>query len=128
MNLTRTAARNEEGVVLTWLMQVALVIAVVGLVLFEAGSIAWNYFSTDTEAREIALELSTKIESVPASQLEEEARRLARQAGGRLVSLEVTDDSVEVTFRREATTVIISRFDPIAGWGRASATGTAPTS
>ena len=124
MNRTRT----EEGIVLTWLFQVTLVIAVVGLLLFEAGSIAWNYFGTDTEAREIALELSDRIESVPASRIEQEGKRLAREAGGRLVSLEVYDDRVEVTFRREATTIIVSRVDAIADWGKASATGSAPIS
>ena len=127
--MTRT--RNEQGIVLTWLLQVVMVLAIVGTVLFDAGSVAWNYFGVDTKADDIALELSNMADSNrTATEIEAEAKRLAKEAGGRYVkgSLEITDELVTVGFRREATTLVISRVGAISDWGRASATGSAPTS
>jgi hypothetical protein len=122
--------RDERGVVLTWLLQITLVIAVVGTVLFDAGSIGWNYFGVDARADDIALELSDKVEGNTAAQLEEEAKRLAKEAGGRYVkgSLEIGEDKVTVGFRREATTIVVGRIGPLEDWTKASATGSAPTS
>ena len=123
-------SRDERGVVLTWLLQIVVVLAVISTVLFDAGSLAWNYFGVDSEADEIALELSEKVNSLTAGQLEDEAKQLSRDAGGRLVpgSLKITKDQIELEFKREATTIVVSRIGAIEHWGKASATGTAPTS
>lgn len=123
--------RNEQGIVLTWLLQVTLVLALVGTVLFDAGSIAWNYFAVDTRADDMALELSDMVvNNRSVGQIEDEAKRLAKEAGGRYVkgSLEITEETLTVSFRREATTLLVGRIGPIEDWGRASATGSAPTS
>lgn len=116
--------------ILTWLLQVVVIIAVVGVILFDAGSIGINYFGTDGEADDIALELSNKVDSLTGGQLELEAKRLAKEAGARYVkgSLKLTADKLEVRIRREATTIIVSRVGPISGWGKTAATGSAPTS
>ena len=122
--------RDERGVVLTWLLQIVLVIAIVGTVLFDAGSIAWNYFGVDAKAKDIALELSTIARDSTAAELQAEAKRLAKDAGGRIVkgSLEISEDSVSVEFRRDATTLVVGRIGAIEDWARASATGSASTS
>lgn len=123
-------SRNEHGVVLTWLLQIVLVIAVVGTVLFDAGSIAWNYFAVDTRADDMALELSGRVEDLSPAQLEVAARRLARDAGGKYVkgSLELTEDRLRVGFRRDAQTLVVGRIGAISDWAEATATGSAPTS
>lgn len=126
-------SRGEQGVVVSWLVQIVLVIALVGIVLFDAGSIAWNYFSVDSTADEIALDVAGSITEsrvgVQPVLVQREARRLARERGVRLVGpVTVTGDSVEVRIRREADTIVVGRVDPIADWAKASATGSAPTS
>lgn len=123
--------RNEQGVVFSWMLQIVLVIVIVGIVLFDAGSIAWNYFGVDSKADDIALELSTMVESSKTTgEIEAEAKRLSKEAGGRYVkgSLVITDDQVTVAFKREATTLVVTRVGPISDWGKAEATGSAPTS
>jgi len=124
--------QNEQGVVLTWLLQIALVIAIVGTVLFDAGSIAWNYFGVDSTADDIALELSDMVDGggTTTAEIEAEAKRLAKESGGRYVkgSLVITEDQVTVGFKREATTLVVTRVGPISDWGKAEATGSAPTS
>lgn len=133
MKLSRDERRDEQGVVVTWLVQILLVIAVVGIVLFDAGSIAWNYFSVDSTADEIALDVAGSItESRSGIQpvlIQREARRLARESGVRLIGpVTVTGDSVEVRIRREADTIVVGRVGAIADWAEATATGSAPTS
>ena len=124
--------RDEHGIVVSWILQILLVVALVGGVLFEAGSIAWNYFGVESAADEIALELSDTIEQsrVTTPQLvQQEARRLARERGARLVGQVVfTEDSIELKIRREANTLVIGRIDATADWAVASATGSASTS
>ncbi len=130
-NASMNRVRTEEGVVLTWLLQITLVLAVVGTVLFDAGSIAWNYFGVDSRADDIALELSDMVDAGRSTpEVEAAAKRLAKDAGGRYVkgSLKVDEDSVSVGFRRDATTLVVGRVGAIEDWTRASATGSAPTS
>jgi hypothetical protein len=122
--------RNEQGVVLTWMLQILLTLVLVGTVLFDAGSIAWNYFGVDSKADDMALELSEMVEDRTVGEIETEAKRLAKEAGGRYVknSLEIENDTLKVGFRREATTLVVERIGAISDWGKASATGSAPTS
>jgi hypothetical protein len=123
-------ARDERGVVLTWLLQITLVLVIVGTVLFDAGSITWNYFGVDSRADDIALELSDMVRNRTTREIEDEAKRLAKEAGGRYVrgSLQITEDRLSVEIRRKATTLVVGRIGAISDWGRASATGSAPTS
>jgi hypothetical protein len=123
---------GEHGVVTAWLLQVLVAVAVIGVVLFDAGSIAWNYFGVDSRAQEIALDLAESARSARVNNpalLQLEARRLARRAGARVVGqIQITKESIEITIRREADTMLVGRIGPIADWAEASATGSASTS
>lgn len=122
--------RDEQGVVTGWLLRIVLVVAGLGIIFFDAGAMAWNYFGVDSAADDIAFDVSEKLATGTKviGRLEEEARRLAKDSGARLVALEITQEEVTVRIKREADTLIVSRIDAISDWGKASATGSAPTS
>ena len=119
---------DERGILVSWIVKLALGMAIVGLVLFELGAIAVNTFTLSSSANDIAIAVSTSVQqpgSPNETQLQNEARELAKEAGAKLVSIEVdtADRIVHVTLRRRAKTLIIQRFAAIAGWGRATAEG-----
>lgn len=123
---------DERGIVVAWLVRLVLGLAVAGLVLFEVGAIAVNTFTLSSTASDIAIALSTSAAQSPASgpnetQLWDEGRTLAKEAGAKLVSVEVdeTERVVHVTLRRRASTLLVQRFNAIEGWGRATAEGQA---
>ena len=123
---------DERGILVSWLVKLVLGLAVAGLVLFEAGAIAVNAFTLSSTASDIAIAVSTSAAQSGGagpntSQLEIEAKDLAKEAGARLVSLKVDTSQriVYVTLRRRADTLIIQRFNAIEGWGRATSEGQA---
>src|SRR5687767_3357844 len=100
--------RNEQGVIASWLARIAITTAVVGVILFDAGAIAVNFFGLDATADDIAVKVSNVAkstnESITAAQLEAEARKLAKEADARLVTFEfdAVDHQISITIRREA--------------------------
>ena len=124
--------RDERGVVVSWLVRLVLGLAVAGLILFEVGAIAVNTFTLSSTAGDIAIALSTSAAQAGAggpseTQLQNEGRALAQEAGARLVSIEIDRNEriVYVTLRRRADTLLVQRFNAIEGWGRATAEGQA---
>src|SRR5215211_6811860 len=84
--------RNERGVIVDWFAKTILVLALFGVVLFDAGSLAINYFGLANTADDIAVALSTDVTGGAADtqqQVEEQAARLAQEAGARLVKAEL---------------------------------------
>lgn len=121
---------DERGVILNWLVKLALGLAVVGVILFDAGAIAVNVFGLDSTARDIAIAISTSAGTGSNEvELEKEAEVLAEEAGARLmkVELDTQANTVEVRLRRTAKTLIVSRIEAIEDWGKAAATGKAGT-
>jgi hypothetical protein len=111
---------------------VVLGLAVLGVLLFDAGSIAANFFGVDSVADDIAVKVSTLIGSDDLGttrEIETKARQLARDAGVRLVTVRVQDgpqnDVVVVRIRRKATTIVVSRIGAIEDWAVATAKGRA---
>jgi hypothetical protein len=124
--------RDERGIVISWLVRLLVGLAIAGLVVFEVGAIAVNTFTLSSTANDIAVALSTSAAQSGATgpnqnQLLVEGRTLAKEAGAKLVSVEVDTNErvVHVTLRRRAHTLIVQRFDAIEGWGRATAEGQA---
>lgn len=123
---------DERGILVSWLVKLLLGLAVAGLILFEVGAIAVNTFTLSSTANDIAIELTTSVTQSGSltpneSQLQGQARDLAKEAGARLVALDIdsTERIVHVTLRRRADTLVIQRFSAIEGWGRATADGQA---
>ena len=123
---------DERGILVSWLVKIVLGLAIAGLVLFEVGAIAVNTFTLSSTATDIAIELTTSVTQSGSlnpneSQLETQARDLAKEAGARLVAIEIDSSEriVHVTLRRRADTLLVQRFSAIEDWGRATAEGQA---
>ena len=122
--------RDERGIIVSWLVKLVIALAIVGVVLFDAGAIAVNAFTLSSTAGDIATALSTTVQqsgtaSINENQLENQAQELADDAGAKLVSVTVDTNAriVKVRLRRSADTLIVRRVDPISKWGRATADG-----
>ncbi len=126
---------NERGIIASWLVRLVIGFALVGVVIFDGGAIAVNYFGLDSAANEIAVAVSVNVADRSISspqQVEDAARELARERSARLIRAEVDDAGVvHIELRRRADTLIVSRISAIEDWGVANASassGTRPTS
>jgi hypothetical protein len=126
--------RDERGVIIDWLGKMLLVMAILGTIAYEAGAIAVNYFSLDSKANEIALEIATDLQDGALPENNDEAvetatRALAKEAGAKLVAYEYDreNDLFYVTLKRSANTLIVSRIDATKDWVVARSNGKAPT-
>jgi hypothetical protein len=125
--------RDERGIIVNWIVRIVVTTAVVGIVLFDAGSVAVNFFGLDATADDVAVSVSNFVKNgsgtVTVGVMEEEARKLAREHDARLTefSYDQTDGVVTVTLKREANTLIISRIGATEDWGKATAESQAST-
>ena len=137
--------REENGVVLNWLVKLLLGLAIGGVILFDAGSIAVNFFGLDSAADEVANALATQVATGEVSEAEvramgacgkrtaatplcQELKDKAKDYDARI--LEVTLDlkgNIKIMLRRTANTLIVKRVGPIEDWGTATAEGQAST-
>lgn len=137
--------RNDHGVVLNWLVKLIIGLAIGGLILFDAGAIAINFFGLDSAADEVANKLATEISSGEISQSDVQAigvcgkratatplcqrlKNMAKEHDARI--LEATVDlqgEIKIRLRRKAETLVVQRIGPIEDWGTATAEGTAST-
>ena len=125
--------RDERGIIASWFARIAITTAFVGVILFDAGSIAVNFFGLDATADDIAVRVSNLAKeqsaTATAAGLEAEARKLAKEADAKLVSFEYSDVENQITLKikREANTLIVSRVSAIEDWGKATAESQAAT-
>ena len=125
--------RDERGVIASWFARIAITTAVVGVILFDAGSIAVNFFGLDSTADDIAVSVSNVerglSEGATAATLEGEARALAKEADARLVEFEYSevDNLITLTIKRKADTIIVGRIGFLEDWGKATAESQAST-
>ncbi len=131
---------DERGLVVAWLVRVVLGLAILGVVLFDAGSIVVNFFSLDGTADEVAVavatDLATGVDAVPNLECNRRSRDplcrkaylTAREKGVRITSARFDQDGVfHVELKRTADTLIVERIGPIEDWGTATASAQADT-
>ena len=124
---------NEHGVIADWLLKLIAGIAIVGVIMFDAGSVLVNFFTLDSTAEDIAtsitLSLANKEIGATPREVELKAKELAKEAQVRLVKAEIdTEGVLHVKLRRTASTVVVSRIGPIEDWAKATADADASTS
>ena len=105
-------------------MVLGLVIA--GVVLFDLGAIAVNFFSVDQTAGKVAETIAGQIatnELDPSNPrtVRKEARRMAKEDGAKLIEFEASGSSVTISLEKEATTLIVKRVPAFRDWGMATA-------
>ncbi|MPZ90744.1 MAG: hypothetical protein GEU68_03780 [Actinobacteria bacterium] len=120
---------NERGLVAGWAVKLLLFLALLGVVIYDGAAIAVNAFQLDTISDEVALEVSSSARDDSLFTLEREAKKAARARDARLVEIKLNADKsvLRVTIRREAPTLVVSRFSRISEWGHLSATGKVST-
>ena len=123
---------DERGVILNWFARIAVGFVVMGVVLFDAGSIVVNYVGLDSTADDIVNSLATEIAGSsgrPSPQtLDDAARALARDAGARVVGVGIDPaGTLHLRLKRKANTLVVSRVDALAKWGKATAEAQAST-
>jgi hypothetical protein len=117
-----------------WLVRMVVVFAGVAVLLFDAGSIAVNFFTLDNKADEIAVSLGTSITNreinpFNSREVTEAAEEIAEEASAKLVKAELSKDgSVTVRIRRTADTIVVGRFNQLRDWVRATADARAGSS
>ena len=121
--------QDERGLIVGWFAKMAIGFIVVGIVLYDGGMILVNFFTLDSRADEIAVELATGEApgSLSLATVEPQAREAARASGARLLSVTIEGNMVFVKLRRKATTLIVGRIGPLEDWTRATAEGQAGT-
>jgi len=124
--------RNERGVILDWLLKVVLVLALVGVVVFEMASLVVNHVGLDSAANDIALAVSTSVSSrgfTSQADLEEEVGSLAKEAGARVVKVRLNEveHRLRIKLARRAETLIVGRVPALRPWTRATAASSAGT-
>jgi hypothetical protein len=121
---------NERGFIVNWLVRLALVFALTGVVIYDAGSMAINFFGLDSTADEVAVKVSGSIQpgiDPDPDALKAQARALAKEAGARLTTFTVESGNVRLTLKRRADTLVVSRVGFMKDWARATADGQAGT-
>jgi hypothetical protein len=111
-----------------------VIFAGVAVLLFDAGSIAVNFFTLDSKADEIAVSLGTSITNRDINpfntrEVTQAAEEIADDAGAKLVRAELAEDgTVTVRIRRTADTIVFGRFNQLRDWVRATADAKAGSS
>jgi hypothetical protein len=131
---------DERGLVLSWLLRVLVMVALTGVFLYDAGSIAANFFTLDGQADEIAVEVSTLAstgtQAVPNLRCNRRSRApacvavysVARRHGVRVVAASYDQQGVfHIELRRTASTLLVKHVGAIEDWATATATAQAGT-
>jgi hypothetical protein len=120
---------DERGMIASWFAKMAIGFIVVGVVLYDGGMILVNFFTLDSRADEIAVEIATGEApgSLSLASVEPQAREAARASGARLIAVTIEGNIVHVTLRRKASTLLVGRIGPLEDWTRATADGQAGT-
>jgi hypothetical protein len=118
---------NEHGFIVDWLVRLAIWFVIVAVVLFDGGSILINFFTLDSTADEIAVQVTTDAMSgsLRVDTVQPQAADLAAAAGAELVGVRVEGNIAYITLRREADTLVVGRIGWIEDWARATAEGQA---
>lgn len=131
--------RDERGIIISWLVKITLFLAVIGVFVFDIGSILVNVFTLDSAAHDTAIALSLIVDpatiGLDDQGVFEQAQLLVASdetlAGGARVIRNGThlDDQgvVHVKLRRTADTLVVEQFTALRKWARATAQGSSST-
>lgn len=123
----RMTVRDERGAI----VKLIIGLVIVGVILFDAGSIVFNIFSLDSTADTIATEVSnvSRFDALKdPTALKEKAAELAKKENARLVKFAIGSDGIiRLSIRRKAKTIAVGRIGPIKDWAKATGSGRAAT-
>jgi hypothetical protein len=118
--------RDERGGIITgWLLKLVVSLAIVGVVLFEAGAVIVARVNVDSIASDAAGEAALEYAKAPnATQAEKVARDFVERRDATLVAFSVSPDGkvITLTVEKIAKTLIIQRFAATRKWTVARST------
>jgi hypothetical protein len=132
-NAAMTIRRDERGVIINWLVKVLITLAILGVAVFDAGSIAVNFFGLSSAADDAAIAVATAVqgggvEPNNPKELNDRAVEAVADTGAQVVEVTVDrEGNVHVKLKRRAKTLVVGRIGPIKHWARATAEGTSGT-
>ncbi len=123
-NVGGSRVLDERGdIISSWLVQLLLVMAVVGLVGYEGLSIAITTLTLDGDAEQVA---DAAADAYERAQDTDDARAAADDEAGRrgaeVVDLVVDDDVIFVTVSKDTPTVLVHRIPGLEGTAEVAAT------
>ena len=130
---------DERGIVISWLIKITLFLAVIGIFVFDAGSIVVNIFTLDSAADDTAIALSLIVDpstvGLDDNRVFEQAQLLVASdetlaADARVIrnGTHLDDQGVvHVKLTRVADTLVVDQFTALRKWARATAEGSAST-
>ena len=117
---------DESGIIISWLVKIGLLLAVIGVVGFDVGSIVVNKVTLDSSAEEVAITVSIAISDSPVATFQDtqvydmavtivedevdgvEGARVLRKG------TEIDDEgNVHIRLRRRAETLVTELIGPL---------------
>lgn len=120
---------HEAGVASgSWVVQALVILAILGLVGYEAISIGLTAFSVDDASRQVARAARDAYRSSDGSldQAAAEAAEAAEVHHADVTDVAIDGEDLRVTLTRRAPTVLLHRFGPTDDLTLRTATGRAP--
>ena len=133
-------ARDESGIIVSWLVKIVLLLVVIGVVGFDLGSIVVNNVTLSSSAETVAVSVSIAVDQAPPgafpdSQIYDLAVETVKDesdgvAGARVVrkGTELDDEGVvHIRLRRRAETLLADLIGPLKKYTVATGNGQAGT-
>lgn len=135
--------RNERGIVVGWLVKALIGFIIGGVILFDTGTIAINFFGLDSGADEIANQVAQDVAAGKFSESEvrglnscdrrptnntlcTEIQQKVRAKDARLLKVTVdVQNTLKIRMRRTADTLVIRHISWIEDWAVATSQGEA---
>lgn len=106
---------GQRGEISNWLVQMLVVLAIVGLVVYEAVALGFAAVQVDELAREVA---RVARDEYRAEESLTRARAVAEETAGdeeaTVTSFDADEDSLSVTIEKPANTLVVHRIGPLA--------------
>ena len=118
--MMRATVDERGGIVLGWLIKLAVSIAIVGAVAFEAGAVVVAHVGADTAANDASGEAAAVVSRDGNDRAAESAAAAAAAAAGaRLIDFSVSSDrkSLTVVVEKRARTLVLHRVSATRSWG-----------
>lgn len=130
--------KDESGIIISWLVRVAIFLAVIGVVGFDLGSIVVNNVTLSSTAEELAIAVSIDVSEnrgglFPDTRIYDMAVAEMKAEGIENVRVirkgtEIDEEgNVHIRLRRRAETLVADLIGPLEKYTVATATGQAGT-
>ena len=138
-----TQVRNEKGIVVDWLIKAIIAFAIGGVILYDTGKIAINFFGLDSGADEIANQIAQDVAAGDFDPAEiqglnsctrrptnhvlcTEIQKKVKEKDARLLKVSVdVQQKLTIRIRRTAGTLVVERVSWIEDWATSTAEGEA---